>query len=175
MNLFGVFIENVRRRLSLVIVVIVWLYYGTVVGTFSGRIINRDLRLHVVHEYVEADAVSIILYRVCFHLHAMSKQIVALIQRRYTVHNVVAGFFNVVGYHIFKGKHTLNIKITGARYKILFVCVFTRKLEAYKVASVVYVPSKKKEGGAKMATLGDKVYGQWRFILAPLRTGMGLL
>jgi hypothetical protein len=43
------------------------------------------------------------------------------------------------------------------------------------VASVVYVPSKKNEGGAKMATLGDKVYGQWRFILAPLRTGMGLL
>jgi hypothetical protein len=36
-------------------------------------------------------------------------------------------------------------------------------------------PLKKNEGGAKMATLGDKVYGQWRFILAPLRTGMGLL
>lgn len=33
------------------------------------------------------------------------------------------------------------------------------------VASVVYVPSKKNEGGAKMATLGDKVYGQWRFII----------
>lgn len=27
------------------------------------------------------------------------------------------------------------------------------------VASVVYVPSKKNEGGAKMAALGDKVYG----------------
>lgn len=33
----------------------------------------------------------------------------------------------------------------------------------------------KTEDDAKMATLGDKVYGQWRFILAPLRTGMGLL
>ena len=71
-------IENVRRRLSLVIVVIVWLYYGTVVGAFSGRIINRDLRLHVVYEYVEADAVSIILYRVSFHLHAMGKQVITL-------------------------------------------------------------------------------------------------
>lgn len=36
-------------------------------------------------------------------------------------------------------------------------------------------PLKKNEGGAKMAALGDKVYGQWQFILAPLRTGMGLL
>lgn len=26
-------------------------------------------------------------------------------------------------------------------------------------------PLKKNEGGAKMATLGDKVYGQWRFII----------
>ena len=57
-------------------------------------------------------------------MHAAGDQAVSLENRRNPVHNMVAGFFNVVGDHVFKGQHTLYIQIARSGNQVLFVSIF---------------------------------------------------
>ena len=69
-------------------------------------------------------------------MNTACKEIITLEYRRNSIHYVIAGFLDVVGYHILKGNHIL-IDITSSCYKILPIRVFTGKLESYKMASVI--------------------------------------
>ena len=48
----------------------------------------------------------------------------------YSVHYVVSRFLYVVGNHILKGQHPLDIQVAGSGYQISLIGIFSGKLVA---------------------------------------------
>ena len=52
---------------------------------------------------------------------------------------MIAGFLNVVCNVVLEGKHSLNIHISCAGYKISFIVVFACELKSYQMTTVINV------------------------------------
>ena len=104
-------------------------------------VVDGDARLHIVAEHVEADAVTVILDRVRLHLNALSDEIVAVENRGDTVHDMAAGFLDVVRDHVLEGKHAVNIHVARAGDEIAAVRIFGGQLPADEMAAVIQVLS----------------------------------
>ena len=52
---------------------------------------------------------------------------------------MIVGLLDVVGDHVLKGQHSLNIQIPCARDEVLRIGVFTSQLIANEMAAVIYV------------------------------------
>ena len=108
-------------------------------AAFSCRIINPNARLHIVNKDVKTNALSIVLQRIGFHLHAVRQQIIPLKNRRYAVQHMVVCFSDVICDHIFKREHPLYIHIARSGYEIFLICIFRRKLIANQMTAVIKV------------------------------------
>lgn len=99
-------------------------------------VVDGDARLHVVAEHVEADAVTVILDRVRLHLNALSDEIVAVEDRGDAVHDMTAGFLDVVRDHVLEGKHAVNIHVARTGDEIAAVRIFGGQLPADEMAAI---------------------------------------
>ena len=88
---------------------------------------------------MKGNPVPLIFYRKRLHPHAVRQQVILLENRSHPVQDMIAGFPDIIGYHIFKGKHPFYIHITSPRDQVLLICIFTGKLVADQMASVIQI------------------------------------
>ena len=133
MELFRAGVEHVFRFLSCRSIGI------CIRPALSGRVVDRDARLHIVTVDIEADSVPLVLDRPSLELHARGDQIAPLEHRRCAVQHMVAGLPDVIRHQVLKRQHALHVEIPRARDQVAFVGVFTGQLVADQVAAVVQV------------------------------------
>ena len=82
----------------------------------AASIVDDDAWLDIIAIDVKANAGALVLYRFRFDLHAPGDELLSLKDRRNPVQHVVSRFLHIVGYHVFKGKHSLYVHIRGFAY-----------------------------------------------------------
>ena len=97
-------------------------------GAVTGGIINGYAGLNIVAINIKANSFTAVFNRIRFYLNAAAHKVVPLINRRDPVCNMMVCFLDVVGNHILKGQHTLNVHISGAGYQVLSVRILRREL-----------------------------------------------
>lgn len=78
-------------------------------GAVTGGIINGYAGLNIIAINIKTNSFAAVFNRIRFYLNAAAHKIVALINRRDPVCNMMVCFLDVVGNHILKGQHTLNV------------------------------------------------------------------
>ena len=102
-------------------------------------VIDCDARLNVIAENIEANALSAVLKGNRLHANAVGKKIVALEDGGHSVKHVVACIVYVIGDHVFKGEHPLDVHVTSTCDEIFGVGIFARKLKPYEMTAVVEI------------------------------------
>ena len=106
-------------------------------AAFTCRIINLHARLAIINKDIKADAFPFIFYRISLHPDAPGNQIFPFINRSNTVQNMVVCFLYIFCHLIFKRKHPIHIHIACPSNQVLFIRIFTGKLEANQMAAVI--------------------------------------
>ena len=118
------------------------LAFGSLAGIsgfagFAGSVVDRNTGLHIVAEHIKQDSLPVIFHGFCFHDHAVTDQVFTGEDGRDAVQYMISGFFDVIGSHVFKGKHTIYVEIASPCNQIFFIGIFTGKLEADEMAAVI--------------------------------------
>ena len=88
---------------------------------------------------MEGDALAVIFHGKCLHLHTVRYKVVPGKNWCNAVQHMVSGLFDVVGNHVFKRQHALDIQITCSSDQILLVCILTGQLVSDQMAAVVQI------------------------------------
>ena len=113
----------------------------TVRPAFSCRIIDRNTRLDIIDVHAEQHSLALILDGFRLHQDAGGNQIIALKNRRYAVHDMVSGFFHIIGCQIFKWQHSLYVQIAGSGNQVFDIGILRRKLVADQMTAVIEILS----------------------------------
>ena len=103
------------------------------------RQVYINSRLNIIAEHMEANTLTVVLNRFCFHSHAVSHQVIIKENRSYPVKHMVSCFLYVVCDHVFKRKHTVNIEIACSSDEVFLVGVFCGELPTYQMTAVIKV------------------------------------
>ena len=90
---------------------------------------------------MERNALAVIFHGERLHLHTIRYKVVPGKNWCNAVQHMVSGLFNVVGNHVFKRQHALDIQITCSSNQILLICILTGQLISDQVAAVVQILS----------------------------------
>ena len=107
----------------------------------SGCIINLNPRLYIVHIHMKGKSFSFIFHRLCLHLHAGCNKIIPLINRCYTVTDMMFCLFYIICHHVFKWKHSIHIHISCPCNEILFIGIFRSELIADQMTPIIQILS----------------------------------
>ncbi len=77
--------------------------------TIPSCVVYRNIWLDIVAIYIKANAISIVLNRVCFQQNTACKEIVAFKNWRRTIKDMISGFFHIVCNHTLEWQHSLNV------------------------------------------------------------------
>ena len=105
----------------------------------SGGVIKHYARLNIIAKDIKHDTVPAVLDRLCLDMNSASEQLVTDEYRRNTVHDMISGFFYIVGYHVLKRQHSLNIKISRSGNEIALVRIFTGQLKSDKMTTIIQI------------------------------------
>ena len=106
---------------------------------FACGVIDDHAGLGIVGIDAEADAFAFVLHGPAFHQHAFGNQVIPVENGGGPVENMVFRFLHVVGHHVLKGQHALDIHVPGAGDQIFLVGVLAGELEANEVAAVIKI------------------------------------
>ena len=78
-------------------------------------IINFNARLDIVGKDSVGDPGALVFHGITLHQNAISHQVIPFKDWGHAIKDMVVGLLDVVGDHVLKGQHSLNIQIPCAR------------------------------------------------------------
>ena len=135
MELFTVSVQYIRHFRIRVIIIIRSVIRSVInrrlirQPVLASSIINFNARLYIIAINVETNASAVIFNRPGFHNYTTTNQLFIIINRSYTIQNMVISLIDIIINHVLERQHTCYIHITSARDQILLIGIFASELE----------------------------------------------